>query len=156
MQIITINAGLYSNSFSNIFEMLASSKSSAVSSSAVSLLAYSIFQLALCFFALCFIYAATYIVLLYHIYFQILFLTVIFMKLWRNLLNIYSKLSLWKTPMVGSFKLYCSIITFRSNHLYLINLLIKCFKQWDKCYLSTYFVPFLIFFRKVFEGWCQT
>ena len=23
-------------------------------------------------------------------------------------------------------------------------------------FLSTYFVPFLIFFRKWFEGWCQT
>ena len=36
MQIITSNAGLYSNSFSNIFQMFPSSKSSAVSSSAFS------------------------------------------------------------------------------------------------------------------------
>ena len=36
MQIITSNAGLYSNIFSNIFEMFHSSKSSAAFSSAVS------------------------------------------------------------------------------------------------------------------------
>ena len=40
MQMITGNSGLYSNGFSNIFEMSPSSKSSAVCSSAVSLLAY--------------------------------------------------------------------------------------------------------------------
>ena len=45
-----------------------------------------------------------------------------------------SKLNLWKTPLVSNFKLYCSIITLRSNHLYLIDLLTKCFKQLDKCF----------------------
>ena len=53
---------------------------------------------------------------------------------WRNLLNIYSKLNLWESPLVSNFKLYCSIITLRSNHLYLIGLLIKCFKQLGTCF----------------------
>ena len=30
--------------------------------------------------------------------------------------------------------LYCPIITLRSNHLYLIDLLTECFKQLDKCF----------------------
>ena len=51
-------------------------------------------------------------------------------------------------------KLYCSIITLRSNHLYLIDLLIKCFKQLDKQYILCSFFEF--FLERGSDGWCQT